>query len=55
MYYENEKGYIELLKDVLNNGEEIQTRNGVTISKFGYLLKFTNIDNFPLLNKKKVF
>ena len=39
MYYENEKGYIELLKDVLNDGEEIQTRNGVTISKFGYLLK----------------
>jgi len=55
MYYENEKGYIELLKDVLNDGEEIQTRNGVTISKFGYLLKFTNIDNFPLLTTKKVF
>ena len=23
MYYENEKGYIELLKNVLNEGEEI--------------------------------
>lgn len=55
MYYENEKGYIELLKNVLNDGEEIQTRNGVTISKFGYLLKFTNIINFPLLTTKKVF
>lgn len=55
MYYENESGYIQLLKNVLNEGEEIQTRNGITISKFGYLLKFTNINNFPLLTTKKVF
>ena len=55
MYYENESGYIELLKNVLNEGEEIKTRNGITISKFGYLLKFTDINNFPLLTTKKVF
>ena len=55
MYYENECGYIQLLKNVLSEGEEIQTRNGITISKFGYLLKFTNINNFPLLTTKKVF
>lgn len=55
MYYENEKGYIELLKNVLNEGEEIKTRNGITISKFGYLLKFTDINNFPLLTTKKIF
>lgn len=55
MYYENESGYIQLLKNVLSEGEEIQTRNGITISKFGYLLKFTNINNFPLLTTKKIF
>jgi len=55
MYYENESGYIQLLKNVLSEGEEIQTRNGITISKFGYLLKFTNINKFPLLTTKKVF
>lgn len=55
MYYENECGYIELLKNVLNEGELIKTRNGVTISKFGYLLKFTDINIFPLLTTKKVF
>lgn len=55
MYYENESGYIQLLKNVLSEGEEIQTRNGITISKFGYLLKFTNINDFPLLTTKKIF
>ena len=53
MYYENEKGYLQLLKDTLNEGEKVETRNGNTISKFGLMLKFTNIENLPLLTKKK--
>ena len=40
MYYENEKGYLQLLKDTLNEGEKVETRNGNTISKFGLMLKF---------------
>ena len=55
MYYENEKGYLQLLKDTLNEGETVETRNGNTISKFGLMLKFTNIENLPLLTTKKVY
>jgi len=55
MSYENEEGYLEILKDVLKNGQEINTRNGITISNFGYLLKFNNINNFPLLTTKRVY
>lgn len=55
MYYENEKGYLQLLKDTLNEGEKVETRNGNTISKFGLMLKFTNIENLPLLTTKKVY
>jgi thymidylate synthase len=55
MFFENEKGYLELLRYVLNNGDYIENRNGQTISKFGVLLKFNDINNFPLLTTKKVF
>jgi len=53
----NESGYINLLKDVLYNGEKMQTRNGVTYSKFASLLRFNtnNGDTFPLLTSKRVF
>ena len=55
MFFENEKGYLELLRYVLNNGDYTENRNGQTISKFGVLLKFNDINNFPLLTTKKVF
>ena len=55
MFFENEKGYLELLRYVLNNGDYTECRNGQTISKFGVLLKFNDINNFPLLTTKKVF
>jgi dihydrofolate reductase / thymidylate synthase len=55
MSYENEEGYLEILKDILKNGQEINNRNGITISNFGYLLKFNNINNFPLLTTKRVY
>ena len=52
MYYENELGYLNLLKDTINQGENVKTRNGTTISKFGSLLKFTNIENLPVITTK---
>ncbi len=55
MYYENELGYLNLLKDTINQGENVKTRNGTTISKFGSLLKFTNIENLPVITTKKIF
>lgn len=53
----NEKGYLNLLSFILNNGVKKKTRNGFTLSHFGSLLRFdvNNGDSFPLLTTKKVF
>ena len=53
----NEKGYLNLLSFILNNGVKKETRNGFTLSHFGSLLRFdvNNGDSFPLLTTKKVF
>ena len=55
MYFENEAGYLNLLKETLKEGEVKTTRNGVVFSKFGCMIKFNDIDNFPLLTTKKMF
>ena len=55
MYFENEAGYLKLLKETLKEGEIKYTRNGVVYSKFGCMMKFNNINNFPLLTTKKMF
>lgn len=55
MYFENEAGYLNLLKETLKEGEVKTTRNGVVFSKFGCMIKFNNINNFPLLTTKKMF
>ncbi len=52
-YGENQ--YLELLKDVLVNGEKRKTRNAETISDFCKHLKFDLRDGFPLLTTKKMF
>jgi thymidylate synthase len=55
MFYKNEEGYINLLKDTLN-GEFKNTRNGNVLSRFGCMIKFDNIStSFPLITSKKVF
>ena len=49
MFYKNEEGYINLLKDTLN-GEYKNTRNGNVFSQFGCMIKFDNISSsFPLI------
>lgn len=54
--YRDESGYLNLLDDVLQNGEVKKTRNGNVISSFGKMLSFYNInDKFPLLTTKKMF
>jgi len=55
MYFENEVGYLNLLKETLNNGDIKTTRNGVVYSKFGCMIKFNDINNFPLITTKKMF
>ena len=57
MTNKNERGYLELLKFVLDNGIRKETRNGFTYSYFGGLLRFDVNDgfSFPLLTTKKVF
>jgi thymidylate synthase len=47
--------YIELLKDILENGVEKQTRNGKTLSVFGRTIRYKfNDGKFPLLTTKKM-
>lgn len=49
------KNYLELLTDVLNNGEERDDRTGVgTISVFGRQLRFNLKDGFPAVTTKSL-
>lgn len=50
------KQYIDLVKDILENGETREDRTGTgTISVFGRQLRFNLSDGFPLLTTKKMF
>jgi dihydrofolate reductase/thymidylate synthase len=50
-----EQQYLDLLSDILKNGEKRLTRNGETISDFCKHLKFDLREGFPLLTTKKMF
>jgi len=50
-----EKQYLNLLKDILDNGVEKQTRNGKTISVFGRQIRHDMSEGFPLLTTKKMY
>ena len=52
-YGENQ--YLDLVKDILQNGERRMTRNSETISDFYKHLKFDLREGFPLLTTKKMF
>ena len=51
----DENQYLKLLENILNNGEERQTRNAKTLSIFGSQLRFNCRESFPLLTTKRVF
>lgn len=50
-----DKQYIDLLRDILENGTEKDTRAGKTISLFSKHLEFDLNEGFPILTTKKVF
>lgn len=56
-YQENttDKQYIEMLKDILDNGQVKHTRAGDTLSEFGKMLRFNLLNSLPILTSKKVF
>ena len=48
--------YVDLLKDVLENGVEKNTRNGKVLSVFGRTIRYKFKDGkFPLLTTKKIY
>jgi thymidylate synthase len=49
--------YLNLVRDVMNNGNDKMDRTGTgTLSTFGATMKFSlRDDRFPLLTTKKVF
>ena len=53
--YEAESLYLKLMRNVLDHGEERQTRNGITKSIFSKELKFNLNDGFTLLTTKRMF
>tara|TARA_R110000851_G_scaffold209517_2_gene361938 strand:- start:4647 stop:5120 length:474 start_codon:yes stop_codon:yes gene_type:complete len=50
-----EHDYLNLLKDILDNGVEKNTRNGKTISVFGRQIRHDMKIGFPLLTTKKMY
>jgi thymidylate synthase len=47
--------YQNLLKDILENGVEKNTRNGKVLSVFGRQIRHKMSDGFPLLTTKKMY
>jgi len=53
-YNHPEYQYLDLLKDVLNNGAYREGRNGGTYGVFGRQIRFNLEEGFPLLTTKKI-
>jgi thymidylate synthase len=50
-----EQGYLDLIKRILETGEERTGRNGTTYALYGERLEFNLSTGFPLLSTKRVF
>lgn len=50
-----EQAYLDILRDLIEKGEERQTRNSITKSLFSRNLTFDLKNSFPLLTTKKMF
>lgn len=50
-----DKDYLDLMRDIVDNGVEKDTRSGKVKSVFGRQLRFDLKESFPLLTTKKVF
>jgi thymidylate synthase len=50
-----DKQYIDICKDILQNGDKRMTRSGEVLSVFGRTIRHNLKDGFPLLTTKKVF
>jgi len=50
-----EEQYLELLRDIMNNGDRRQTRNAITYSKFGLRMEFDISVYLPVLTTKRVY
>ena len=47
--------YLQLIENILKNGSTSETRNGITKSIFGNMMRFTlNNGTIPILTTKKV-
>lgn len=55
MNVSDEFKYLDVLKDIMDNGSTRKTRNSTTISKFGVNLDFDISTHFPLLTTKRVY
>jgi dihydrofolate reductase/thymidylate synthase len=49
-----EENYLSIMKDILDNNNCIEGRNGVVLSEFGKRMEFDLTKSFPLLTTKKV-
>lgn len=49
-----DKQYLDLLRDVIENGSERKTRSGLVKSVFGRMMRFNLNEGLPLLTTKKV-
>ena len=52
---EDETSFLMTLENIINNGDQRQTRNSITKSLFGERLVFDLKEKFPLLTSKKMF
>ena len=50
-----EQQYLDLIKDIIDNGNIIEGRNGNTLTVFGRSMRFSLKDNkIPILTSKKM-